>query len=288
MMDSIDSAVSIADVRIALREALSPKFGVRDAATMARMVIMSLKDWDLPHLLADENREASDFIKGRSREILAALLADMPIQYVLGETSFYGLALKVAPGVLIPRPETQELVDLIVKENRQSDLKVLDLCTGSGAIAVALARNLPFADIDALDIAPEAIETASQNARNLKVRINIIRQDIFKFSPENKYDIIVSNPPYVDESEITDMEPNVVKYEPRLAIFVPDDNPLLFYRRIATIGEEALKCGGRLYLEINPRHDKELKVLLESHGYEKVEIIKDLHGKSRFCKAIRP
>lgn len=282
------SQTSIAQLRLSLRDALTPKYGEREATVMARMILMHLKGWDLPHLLANEDRQASDFIVGRSREILAQLMRDMPLQYALGETSFYGLSLTVRPGVLIPRPETEELVDLIVNENREPDLHVLDLCTGSGAIAIALARNLPFSIVEAVDISPTAVAVAKENAEALKAGINIRQEDVFNLSlPSESFDIIVSNPPYIAESEKTDMDPNVIDYEPHEALFVSDTDPLLFYRRIADIGLSALKPEGRLYLEINPLFASQLKKMLEGKGLREVEILKDIHGKERFAKALK-
>lgn len=287
-VSDLSQASSLSDVRVALRHLLTPKFGEREATAMARLILMNLKGWDLTHLMANEYKEASDFIKGRSGEILDQLLQDVPIQYALGETTFYGLKLKVGPGVLIPRPETEELVDIIVKENRGSDLRVLDLCTGSGAIAIALARNLPFSEVDAIDISSEAIAIAEENASLLKVKVNIRRGDVFNIKlPREKYNIIVSNPPYVDESEKAGMEPNVLNYEPHTALFVPEDNPLIFYREIAKIALDALLPGGKLYFEINPRHASQLKSLLENFGYREVEIMRDVHGKERFAKAVK-
>lgn len=281
------NGMSLEEVRRALRFALQPKYGDREATAMARTALMSLKGWNLSELMANEDRLASDYILGRSEEILKQLLADMPLQYALGETHFHGLTLKVRPGVLIPRPETEELVDIIVKENPQSDLRVLDLCTGSGAIALALARSLPFSQVDAVDIAPEAIEIARENAASLKTDIKITQGDVFSLSlPSGYYDIIVSNPPYIDESERKDMEANVLSYEPHLALFVSDDDPLKFYRRISSMAREALVDGGRLYFEINPRHARELKSCLEEDGFTEVEILKDIHGKDRFATAI--
>lgn len=287
MIDNIfERLESLGQVRLALRDALVPKYGEGEAAAMARSALMTLKDWDLPHLMANEDRPASDFIKARCAEILHDLLNDMPLQYALGSTNFYGLTLKVGPGVLIPRPETAELVDLIVKENEKDDLRVLDLCTGSGAIALALARNLPFSRVTALDISPEAIATTKENADSLKVKLNIIQEDVFTHAfPSRSFDIIVSNPPYVDESEKADMEANVLNYEPHIALFVPDNDPLRFYKRIAEIAQNSLAEGGKLYFEINPRHAVELASMLKGLGYLDVEILKDSHGKERFAKA---
>lgn len=279
---------TLADVRHRILETLSPRYGVGEADAMARLVMTHLKGWDFPTLLANENREASDYVKGRADEIIEQLLRDVPIQYALGETTFYGLKLKVGPGVLIPRPETEELVEWIVKDNQQPDLDVIDLCTGSGAIAAALARNLRFARVEAVDVSPEAVEVARGNFVDLKLKVEVREADVFTLElPSEAFDIIVSNPPYVDLSEKAGMEPNVVDHEPHLALFVPDDDPLVFYRRIGTIALDALRPGGRLYFEINPRHASDLRRLLEEMGYGDTEIMKDVHGRDRALKAVK-
>lgn len=280
---------TLADVRRALRLGLVPKYGEREAAAMAQSILMQLKGWSLTELIANEDRLASDFIKNRSREIFSLLMNDVPLQYALGETNFYGLKLKVKPGVLIPRPETEELVDLIVKENNRSDLEVLDLCTGSGAIAIALARNLPFSRVEAVDISPVAVAIAGENAENLKTRVKVRMADVFTLTLQDyTYDIIVSNPPYVAESEKVDMEPNVLNHEPHEALFVSDSNPLIFYKRIATLASKALVPGGRLYFEINPIFASGIEHLFSDLKFREVRIIKDVHGKNRFASALAP
>lgn len=283
----IKTATTLEDLRVRLRRGLAPKYGEREAAAMARSIVMHLKGWNrLNDLLANEDREASDFVKGRADDIFQQLMKDMPLQYALGETSFYGLKLTVGPGVLIPRPETAELIDIILRENTGKDLDVLDLCTGSGAIAIALARNLPFSHVEAIDISPAAIAIAKENNRQLKTDIEIRQGDVFSLSlPADSYDIVVSNPPYVTESEKESMEPNVLNYEPHEALFVSDADPLVFYRRIADIANDALRKGGRLYFEINPLFSFRLKQMLESKGFKDVRIIRDIHGKDRFAAA---
>lgn len=277
---------SLANVRTTLRRALSPKYGEREASAMARSILMNLKGWNLTTLIANEDRPASEFIRERASEIFDQLMNDVPLQYALGETTFYGLKISVKPGVLIPRPETEELVDLIVKENPGSDLSVLDLCTGSGAIALALARNLPFSKVEAVDISPRAIAIASDNASALKTRINILQADVFTLSlPDAAFDIIVSNPPYIAESEKKDMERNVLDYEPHQALFVSDEDPLVFYRRISRLARTSLKSGGHLYFEINPIYASSLREMLEDYGFTDIRIIKDVHGKDRFAVA---
>ena len=279
-------SLSIADVRRSLKDALTDKYGLREATAMARIAVATLKGWSFNELVANEDRPASDFLINRIDEIKSQLLNDMPLQYALGQTVFYGLTLKVGPGVLIPRPETEQLVDLIVKENPGADLRVLDVCTGSGAIALALARNLPFSRVDAVDVSPRALDYARRNTSDLKAKINILQEDVFSFTPkDSSYDIIVSNPPYIDESEKAGMEANVLDYEPHEALFVSDSDPLVFYRRIAELGLTTLCAGGRLYFEINPRHAADLKALLENMGYADVEVLKDVHGSLRFAKA---
>ena len=287
-MDSENKhSTTLADIRTRLRQRLTPKYGEREATAMARTILMQLKGWKhLTDLMANEDREASEYIKGRTEEIFALLMNDVPLQYALGETSFYGLKLKVGPGVLIPRPETAELVDIIVEENRKSDLEVLDLCTGSGAIAIALARNLPFSRVEAIDISPAAVSIARENAKELKTGIEIKQADIFSLNlPDDRYDIIVSNPPYVTESEKTAMEANVVNYEPHEALFVSDEDPLVFYRRIGDMAKEALKPGGKIYFEINPLFALRLRQMLETKGFKDIRIIRDIHGKDRFAAA---
>ena len=284
--DIHDDKLTLGRVRRDIADSLKTKYGEREASAMARVIMTTLKGWSLTELLANEDREASEFIKNSARDIVAQLMEDVPLQYALGKTSFFGLSLKVGPGVLIHRPETEELVDLIVKENQSPDLKVIDLCTGSGAIAIALARNLPFADVSAVDISQKAIEIAKENGDELKVKLNLEKEDIFKLDIEGEnFDIMVSNPPYVDESEKSTMEANVLKYEPHEAIFVKDDDPLLFYRRILELAKSGVKEGGKLYLEINPRHSQELKRMMEDNGFEEVRIVKDVHGADRFATA---
>lgn len=284
---TIESASSIADVRLALREALAPKYGEGEAAAISRLVMMTLKGWDLPRLMANEEREAGSSLKARAADILVKLQNDMPVQYALGEASFYGLKLAVGPGVLIPRPETEELVDIIVKENPGADLRVLDLCTGSGAIALALARNLPFSKVVGVDISEKALAYALQNAQKLKAGVKFVKDDVFSMRlPAESFDIIVSNPPYVGLSEKAAMERNVLDYEPAEALFVADDQPLIFYKAIIGLARTALAKGGRLYFEINPLHSRQLRASLEGAGFSDVEIIKDTHGKDRFASAI--
>ncbi len=272
-----------------IRLRLSPIYGEGEAKAMTRLIFHSLKGWNVTDMIIHEGDEVSEYIAGKISDIVGRLLKNEPIQYILGEAYFYGLNLFVDPSTLIPRPETEELVDMIIKEwGSRSDLRVLDIGTGSGAIAIALSRNLPFSEVTAIDISQEALKVAERNASNLKARIRFINEDVFSFSPHpHSFDIIVSNPPYIDESEKAEMESNVLDYEPHSALFVPDATPLIFYSRIAEIASKALDRGGRLYFEINPLHAGQLLTMLRNEGFIKVECHRDIHGKERFISATR-
>ena len=237
-------------------------------------------------MLIHQNDELSPYIKDKINEILSRLLKFEPIQYITGEARFHGMDLKVKPGVLIPRPETDELVDLILDQNSErDDLRVLDVCTGSGCIALALARNLPFSKVTALDFSNEALDIARENSNLLKTKINLLKADIFDWTPKEKFDILVSNPPYVMDKEALKMERNVLDYEPHEALFVPDDDPLKFYSRIVDVAKLCLEDDGRLYFEVNPLSAEELKILIKSKGFTEVSLHKDTSGKIRFLEA---
>lgn len=282
--------VTIATLAHDMQRRLVPVYGEGEAKAMVRLIFHSLKGWSLTDMMIHSDNPASEYLIQKTDGILNRLMKFEPIQYILGEAYFYGMTFKVTPATLIPRPETEELVDMIVKENQgEKDLSVLDIGTGSGAIAIALSRNLPFSEVSAIDISPEALEIAEENAQNLHAQIAFINADVFSFMPKpDTLDIIASNPPYIDESEKDDMEPNVVDYEPHQALFVPDRSPLLYYSRITDIAETGLKSNGRLYLEINPRHADELKTNLEKAGFADVTILNDINGKRRFIKCLKP
>lgn len=270
-----------------LRASLVPIYGARETEAIIRIMFHYLKGWNLTDMLIHGEDKLSPFIKEEIKGIVRRLLKQEPIQYITGEARFHGMEMKIRPGVLIPRPETEERVDLIIDDFKDKpDLRILDLCTGSGCIAISLARNLPFSKVTAIDISPEAIEVAKENSLKLKARINLLREDIFLWKPEHKFDIMVSNPPYVMDREALEMEKNVLDYEPHEALFVRDENPLVFYKRIADLGHEFLEDNGNLYLEINPLKVDELVNLMESKGFSDIDIHKDIYGKDRFlsCK----
>lgn len=273
-----------------MRSRLVPIYGRGEAEAMIRLIFEALKGWRPVDIVLNEDKPLSDYMRGKVDAILNRLAMHEPLQYILGEARFYGLTLKVTPAVLIPRPETEELVELIVKgAGNMEDLHVLDACTGSGCIALALARNLRFPLITAFDISAEALEVAGENDAALRTRITFRQADALKLSrdslPGAPWDIIVSNPPYIGEMERLQMDANVLDYEPRKALFVPDRTPLLFYDALAAYGTETLRPGGRIYFEINPLHAEALKELMEKAGYADVSLIRDMSGKLRFLEA---
>jgi len=221
------------------------------------------------------------------KEILNRLTQFEPIQYILGETEFYNVIIKVNKNVLIPRPETEELVDWIIKENTHSPLNILDIGTGSGCIPIALLISLPHSTVSAWDISEQALILAAENAKINKANIIFKQVDILQpieTPEEEKFDLIISNPPYVTKSEMVQMEKNVTNYEPHLALFVSDNDPLIFYRAIADIAKLKLKPSGRIYFEINERFGTETTTLLASKGFKEITIKKDINGKDRMIR----
>ena len=208
-----------------------------------------------------------------------------PIQYILSETKFYGLSFYTKKEVLIPRPETEELVDWIIKDNKGSKKKYLDIGTGSGCIIISLAKNLK-GTFDALDVSEETIRISKKNIVKNKVNVNLKQRDILHSELEGEWDVIVSNPPYVLNSEKEVMNKNVLNWEPDLALFVEDKYPLLFYKEIAKKASNVLRKNGLLYFEINEKFGKETINLLEEIGFVNIELKKDINGKDRMVKAM--
>jgi release factor glutamine methyltransferase len=223
-------------------------------------------------------------------EVLERLMNNEPVQYIFGTTRFCDLPLKVTPDVLIPRGETEELVRLIELENPECEGKILDIGTGSGCIALALKKRLPNASVLACDISDEALDVAEENAEanNLDVvffKADVVKTDLIQYVQD--VEVIVSNPPYVRELEKEQMRANVLDHEPHLALFVPDDQPLLYYLVIAIQAVNLLAKGGKLYFEINEAFGNEVVKLMWGQGFDQVEIIKDIHGKDRFVRGVK-
>lgn len=257
----------------------------QEVQAMIRVIFEDVFNYDQVDVALRQESELPDFAPECIADIIACLQRHEPLQYIVGKARFHGHQFKVTPAVLIPRPETEQLVDLIIDENPGSDLRVLDMGTGSGCIAISLARALKFAQVDALDISRDALAVARENAAALKVKVRLFESDMLSPQPPATYDIIVSNPPYVCWSERDAMDNNVKDYEPGQALFVPDNDPLMFYKAIAPYAAQSLARGGSLYLEINQRFGNEVKRLLEQNGFGEVRIIDDSYGKTRFVAA---
>ena len=216
-------------------------------------------------------------------QILEKLKQYIPIQYIIGKTFFFGLEFEVNENVLIPRPETEELVDWILKNNpKNAALKILDIGTGSGCIAITLAKNLPNAAVSAIDVSKEALATAQKNAKSNNVSVEFLWQNILETDDLNQqFDLIVSNPPYVRNLEKEEIKQNVLDHEPHLALFVDDHDALIFYRKITELAKENLTQNGQLYFEINQYLGEEMMDLLESNGFQQMELRQDIYGNNR-------
>jgi release factor glutamine methyltransferase len=244
-------------------------------------------------LALNPNLELSEEDLQKWEVIITELKTLKPIQYILGETEFFGLRFEVNENTLIPRPETEELVELILVESRKSkgeSQKILDVGTGSGCIAISLAKNLPNAVVSAIDVSEKAIETAKKNAENNKVNVNFILADVLKLSTLDfglwtKFDVIVSNPPYVRNLEKEEIKANVLEFEPHLALFVEDNDALIFYRKIAKLAKKNLSENGKLYFEINQYLGKETVELLDNLGFKNVILKQDIYGNDRMISA---
>ena len=268
---------------------LRPYFDDGEARALAREILLRLKGGTPVDIAVKGDDEVSEFIVSDVALIVKRLKEGEPIQYIFGVAHFYGMDFKVTPATLIPRPETATLVDMIVKKYEgRIDLNVMDLGTGSGCIAIALALNLRFPLVTAIDISEQALNVARENATRLNARVDFKVGDILNLKPEpESLDIIVSNPPYVLSGERQTMERNVLEHEPPTALFVPDNDPLKFYKPIVTAAATALRGDGGLYLEINPICADSLVKLCCANGLKNVEKVKYLDGKERFIVAFR-
>lgn len=267
---------------------LSPVYSGGELRAVSRVLVEDLLGLRMTDFLVSGGVELSAPMQETLDKAIERLLAGEPVQHVIGYAWFCGNRFFVNSNVLVPRPETAELVEMITRENHGMSLRLLDIGTGSGCIAVSLARQNPEWQVDAWDISPEAVGTALQNATENRVNVDVRCVDLFAAElPQGSYDIIVSNPPYITPSEKADMEKLVLEYEPHLALFVPEDNPLLFYTRIAVKGQEWLTEGGKLYFEINRRFPAETVEMLETLGYRNVEAVKDCNDNFRFVKAVK-
>lgn len=267
-----------------IRKELAGIYSGGEIESLTFLIFEKLKGYSRTQYLLAKEEQLSEEELTRIEEMVTRLKNHEPIQYILGETEFYGLPFYSVPGVLIPRPETEELVQWIIQENQLPAPAILDIGTGTGCIAISLRKNIPQAKVLACDISPVCIETARRNSDLNSAGISVIEYNILTRIPEAGFpelDLIVSNPPYVRENEKIQMEKNVLAYEPELALFVPDEDPLLFYRQIADFARTHLKKEGRLYVEINEAFGQECVAMLRETGFSDVKLKKDIHGKDR-------
>lgn len=266
-------------------QGLYPETEIR---SFTNLIIEKLTGFSRTQIILNKNTLFSDIQRHEIESFIELLKKHVPIQYILGETEFYGLQFKVNDSVLIPRPETEELVDWIRTENNCTEaLNILDIGTGSGCIAIALKHEFPNAAVEAFDISDRALETARSNAALNRMEVEFSKVDILNVPDQNKkWDIIVSNPPYIPEQDKSEMDANVLDHEPHLALFVPDNDPLLFYRHIALFAKKQLNPDGKLYFEIHRDYGTECVELLISLGFSDVELRKDISGNNRMIRSV--
>lgn len=265
------------------REELSAVADEREITSWYYISMEYLLVYNRSDCIINSNQVLNKSQLSKIKQIVAELKTHKPIQYILGKTEFYGLKIKVNEHTLIPRPETEQLVDWILKENF---VAALDIGTGSGCIPIALAKHAD-AKVLAIDVSEDALLIAEENAKNNEVEIDFIHQDILQTNSLQKVDLIVSNPPYVLESEKEKMQENVLDYEPELALFVEDKNPLIFYKKIASLAFNFLNENGKLFFEINAKFGKETIEMLADIGFVNIELKKDMNDKDRMIKAIK-
>lgn len=269
-----------------LRRMLEPVYGKGEARAVTDYVLEVYFGLSRADVMCGAVEEMTAAHEAELLRIFARLLDGEPVQYILGRAEFGSRWFDVRPGVLIPRPETEELCALIVDENKdKAPLNLLDIGTGSGCIAVTLALDMPQSSVTAWDIAPEALDTAAQNARRLGARVTVERRDALALQPQGeRWDVIVSNPPYICNNEKKTMERNVLDHEPHAALFVPDDQPLLFYTAIARYAARTLRPGGTLYFELNPLYADLTADMARQTGFNETAILDDNYGKRRFAR----
>ncbi|MCF8231613.1 MAG: peptide chain release factor N(5)-glutamine methyltransferase [Bacteroidales bacterium] len=279
--------MNIKELKNSLEEALADVYSSPEREQVVFLVMEWLTGFSRPQQVIYGENEVSKAITAKAFGIAEKLKKSEPLQYVLGETEFYGLSFSINPGALIPRRETEELVEWVIDTLKRlpAKRKLLDIGTGSGCIAIALKKNLSQLRVSAWDISENALEVARKNADKNHVSITFDKKDILNNHVQKNFDVIVSNPPYVPVSDKNKMAPNVLDYEPEEALFVPDDNALRFYYAIADFSLNNLSPGGYLFLEIHELKSITIREYLERVGFQKVEIREDMQGKPRMIKA---
>ena len=275
-----------------IHEALKDMYPAGEIRSFTRRILACACGWEPYQYLADKGACPTGVQMRRITAMVERLKQREPIQYITGETHFAGLSFHTNPSVLIPRPETEELVERIARRYAGNRLRILDIGTGSGCIAVSLAHLLPASEVAGMDISAKALQTAGENAERNGVAVSFVQADVLSVEEAasripGSFDLFVSNPPYVKESEKKEMAENVLRYEPELALFVPDSEPFVFYRSIARLARLKLCEGGAFYFEINALHGRETCEVLAREGCQAIELFNDLSGRPRFIYAAR-
>ncbi len=273
----------IRDIVDYFKSELSDIYSYRENISLAYIVIEDIFGYNRSESIINANKEIRLNEIKKINNIIFELKNNKPIQYILGSTNFYGIKIKVNENTLIPRPETEELVDWILKDDFNS---MLDIGTGTGCIPIAIAKNKDV-KIYALDKSKNALKIAKENSRINNVNINFIEKDIFKFNESLNFDLIVSNPPYILKSKIDSMSSNVVDYEPHEALFVNDKDPLVFFKQISKIAIQMLNSNGKLYFEINEDYATEIKLILNEFGFVDIQLKNDINDRNRMLRAIK-
>ncbi|MBR6283485.1 MAG: peptide chain release factor N(5)-glutamine methyltransferase [Muribaculaceae bacterium] len=282
--------MTTAEAKTIFREQLQGLYDTAELDAMLRIVMEEVMHYSPVDVVLREGEQLPEFFDARLANIIDRLRRHEPLQYILGVALFHGHRFKVTPATLIPRPETEQLVDLVLDRwGHHEDLRVLDLGTGSGCIAISLARALKFAQVTGVDISHEALAVARDNAAALKARVRWVEADLLEMPPmaADSVDLVVSNPPYIAMSERAAMDRNVLDYEPADALFVPDNDPLRFYRTIAALARTALAEGGMVYLEISQYRGPAVAELMRQAGFADVTLLSDSFGNHRFVTAIK-
>jgi release factor glutamine methyltransferase len=285
---------TVKDVSAAFRKELANRYVTKEIDSLCTIAIAEVAGTSSAKIKAFPELELPEEHLKSINHILSELKTGKPIQYILGHTEFYGLTFKVNPSVLIPRPETEELVEWMIGAGREAQggwqqHRILDIGTGSGCIAISLKKNLPKFSVSAVDISPEALKTAKENAELNNVEVEFTQADILDYSRHApsaaRYSIIVSNPPYVTLDDKKQMHTNVTSFEPDTALFVPENDPLIFYKAIADFAAKNLEKGGLLFFEINENYGEQIVELINSKSFKNIELRKDMSGRDRMIKA---
>lgn len=282
--------MKIRDYRAYFIQELTPICSAEEAESFFYIILEDLQQLKRVDLALSPDLSLSEDQLNQWNAYLTQLKLEIPVQYVLGKTNFFGLDFEVNPAVLIPRPETEELVDWIIESQKETakdqNLRIIDIGTGSGCIAISLAKNIPNAQVTALDVSVAALATAKKNAQDNQVDVVFKNQNILETNDlQEKFDVIVSNPPYVRDLEKVEIKKNVLDYEPHLALFVENDNALIFYKKIAELAQKNLKPNGFLFFEINQYLGSEMIGLLQDMGFKNIILKKDIYGNDRMVTA---